>query len=104
MAQNGKGDGHDKGNGHDRATSDLLAFPARVHIKAIGNASSRFEALVHQIVSRHIAPAALLSATTRASRGGKYLAVTLTIHADSREQLDRIYQELSHCKDVLIAL
>lgn len=93
-----------KGNGHDTAASDPLAYPARVHIKAIGRSSQRFEALVHQIVSRHIPPDALLSASARTSRGGKYLSVTMTINADSREQLDRIYRELSACKDVLIAL
>ena len=93
-----------QGNGHDRGAGNLLDFPARVHIKAIGAANNRFEALVHQIVSRHIAPDALLASSTRESSGGKYLAVTITVQADSRDQVDRIYQELSHCQDVLIAL
>jgi putative lipoic acid-binding regulatory protein len=98
MNDNGvpRGDGHDSGA--------VLAYPARVHIKAIGNHSSRFEALVHEIVMRHIAPDALVAATTRPSSGGKYLAVTVTIEAESRAQLDEIYQELSRCDDVLIAL
>lgn len=93
-----------QGNGHDRRLAELLAFPARVHIKAVGCHSSRFEALVHAIVGRHIAPADLLAASTRLSRGGKYLSVTITINASSRGQLDDIYRELSGCKDVLIAL
>lgn len=92
------------GNGHDKAADNLLDFPARVYIKAIGAASSRFEALVHEIVSHHIAADALLASSARESSGGKYLAVTITVQADSRDQLDRIYQELSHCDDVLIAL
>jgi putative lipoic acid-binding regulatory protein len=31
----------------------------------------------------------------RASRGGKYLGVTLTVTATSREQLDELYRTLS---------
>lgn len=93
------------GNGRGRVfAADLLRFPARVHIKAVGKRSVRFEALVHSIVSRHIAPEALLASSARESRGGKYLAVTLTINADNRAQLDDIYRDLSRCKDVLIAL
>ena len=109
---NGHSNGHHNGNGHSRADGgagaeelkDLLRYPARVHIKAVGAHSARFEALVHSIVGKHISPEELIATSTRASRGGKYLAVTLTITASSREQLDSIYQELSSCEDVLIAL
>ena len=33
-----------------------------------------------------------------------YLAITVTIQAASRAQLDAIYQDLTACKDVLMAL
>lgn len=102
MKTNGKTNG--QGNGRDRKLEELLSFPARVHIKAVGHHSVRFEALVHAIVCRHIAANDLLATSTRSSSGGKYLAVTLTINATSRAQLDDIYRELSGCKDVLIAL
>lgn len=104
--------GHNGRNGHGRGdgsptyedVKDLLSYPARVHIKAVGAHSARFEALVHSIVDKYIAPEHRLATSTRASRGGKYLAVTITVNAQSREQLDAIYQELSSCEDVLIAL
>ena len=110
-ARNGR-NGHNGHNGHGRTdgapsyedVKDLLSYPARVHIKAVGAHSARFEALVHSIVGKYIDPEHLLATSTRASRGGKYLAVTITINAQSREQLDSIYQELSSCEDVLIAL
>lgn len=106
------GNRHNGHNGHGRAdgtpsyedVKDLLSYPARVHIKAVGAHSARFEALVRSIVDKHIDPEHLLATSTRASRGGKYLAVTITINAQNREQLDAIYQELSSCEDVLIAL
>jgi putative lipoic acid-binding regulatory protein len=40
----------------------------------------------------------------RASGGGKYLALTVTVHVISKEQLDQIYQELSTSPQVIMAL
>lgn len=90
-----------KNNGHD---PELLTFPCKIDIKALGRQSSRFEALVHELVSRHLEPGDLLAVSRRESRGGKYVAVTVTIQGRSRAQLDEIYQALSDCKDVLMAL
>jgi hypothetical protein len=93
----------DDGKGTEQSR-DLLAFPARVHIKVIGAQGGRFAARVQAIVARHVAPAAMLETSTRPSRGGKYISVTVSIHADTRAQVDAIYRELSACDDVLIAL
>jgi hypothetical protein len=38
------------------------------------------------------------------SATGKYTSVTVLITASSRVQLDRIYQELTDCEDVIMAL
>jgi putative lipoic acid-binding regulatory protein len=81
-----------------------LTFPCQIDIKAVGVHTPRFQAIVHAIVARHVAPTALVGISTRASRGGRYLAVTLTITATDRVQLDAIYHELSRCEDVLVAL
>lgn len=103
-ANNGSGNGHDPDARAATPLQDLLRFPCKVHIKAVGHHSNRFEALVHSLVGQFIAPEDLLASSARESRGGKYLAVTLTINASSRVQLDDIYRALSGCKDVLIAL
>jgi putative lipoic acid-binding regulatory protein len=42
--------------------------------------------------------------TTNSSSSGKYLSVTVTIEARSKAQLDRIYQDLTDCEQVLVAL
>ncbi|MBT8072227.1 MAG: DUF493 domain-containing protein, partial [Xanthomonadales bacterium] len=42
--------------------------------------------------------------TTIPSSSGTYLSVTVTIEATSKPQLDRIYQDLTDCEQVLIAL
>ncbi len=92
------------GNGHTRPRQSLLVFPCRIDSKAFGLHSNRFQALVLGIVSRHIEPERLLATSSRASRGGKYVAVTISVQAQDREEIDAIYHELTQCTDVLIAL
>jgi len=81
-----------------------LEFPCRFPIKAMGLAECDFDALVTSIIRRHVPRLPEGAAVSRASRGGKYLAVTVTIEATSREQLDAIYRDLSGHARVLMAL
>jgi putative lipoic acid-binding regulatory protein len=78
-------------------------FPLVFPLKVIGHNDDDFEQFVVAIVHSH-APLSAHTVTTRPSQGGKFLAVTVTFVAESREQLDAIYQELSGNKRVLMAL
>jgi uncharacterized protein len=73
----------------------LLTFPCRFPIKAMGPAGRGLESVVIEIVSRHAEGVDETAISVRESRGGKWIAVTLTIEAQSKPQLDAIYQELS---------
>ena len=88
------------------AEETLLEFPCRFPIKAMGRAEADFEALVVQIVRRHaeLWSGDDLPVTTNPSRTGKYSGVTVVIVATSRQQLDAIYQDLTDCPEVLMAL
>ncbi len=79
-------------------------FPCRFPLKAIGKDDGEFRALVTETVRRHIPELSDDDVTTRPSAGGKYLAVTATFIATSREQLDAIYRELSSSELVLMLL
>lgn len=79
-------------------------FPCRFPIKIIGRAGDGFEAVVLDIVRRHAPGLDADSLTVRASSGGKWLAVTVTIEAESRAQLDAIYRELSGHERVVWAI
>jgi putative lipoic acid-binding regulatory protein len=81
-----------------------LAFPCRFPIKAMGLAETDFDALVTSIIRRYVPHLPEGAVASRASRGGKYLAVTVTIEATSREQLDAIYRDLAGHARVLMAL
>lgn len=82
----------------------LLEFPCRFPIKAMGADDGAFEALVVELVRKHAPDLTEEAVASRASQGGKYLSVTVTVTATSREQLDNIYRELTACEQVLYAL
>jgi hypothetical protein len=81
-----------------------LQFPCTFPIKAMGLASETFDAVVVGIVRRHAPDVAEAAVAVRPSAAGKYLAVTVTIEARSRAQLDAIYQDLVACEQVLMAI
>lgn len=85
-------------------TESLLSFPCQFSIKAMGKNQADFDLLVVEIVRRHVADIREGAVTNRASKGGNYTSVTVTIEATSREQLDAIYQGLTDHPDVLMAL
>ena len=82
----------------------LFEFPCDFPIKAMGEASAAFEAAVLEIVQRHAPDFDDQAVRRRPSRNGRYLAVTVTIRARDKQQLDAIYAELSAHREVLMAL
>jgi len=82
----------------------LLEFPCRFPIKAMGRASEEFQALVTAIILAHAELFTGESVRVVESGEGNFLSVTVTIEATSRKQLDRIYQDLTACEKVLMAL
>ena len=81
-----------------------IEFPCAFPIKAMGYADATFESRVVDIVRHHAPDLAEDTVLRRPSVGGKYLSITVTIEAQSRDQLDAIYQELTACEQVLVAL
>jgi len=82
----------------------LLEFPCQFPIKAMGKNSPDFDSIVVAIVRQHVGDVNEGAVKTRPSKGDKYLAVTVTIEATSKRQLDAIYQGLTDCPEVLMAL
>lgn len=73
----------------------LIEFPSAFPIKVMGTQVAGFTEAVISI-ARQFDPA--LDASTiesRPSKGGKYLGLTITVTATSREQLDELYRTLS---------
>ena len=81
-----------------------LQFPCDFPIKAMGKTGCDLDITVVEIVRRHAPDLAEGAVQTRDSRQGNYIAVTVTVRATSREQLDAIYQDLVAHDDVIMAL
>jgi uncharacterized protein len=84
--------------------TEPLKFPTEFPIKVMGRHDSDLKALTREIVERHTGPLGDERVKTRTSGDGNFLALTYTITAESRGQLDAIYRELTACKAVLMAL
>lgn len=83
---------------------DLLDFPCDFPVKVMGRADEAFERVATEIVERHAGPLGPERRARRASRDGNFVSLTLTIRAESREQLDALYSELSAHQRVLMVL
>lgn len=80
------------------------SFPCDFPIKVFGLANDTFEKAVLTIIHKHVPDLAENALRTRASKDGKYLSITITIHAKNREQVDNIYRELTASEVVIMAL
>lgn len=86
----------------DRDT--LFDFPCPFPVKAMGRDADDFEATVVGIVRRHAPDLGEGAVSLQPSRGGRFVSVTVTITATSRDQLDAIYNDLAEHDQVLMAL
>jgi putative lipoic acid-binding regulatory protein len=84
--------------------SKLITFPCTFSLKVMGANQDDFESLVLEIIQKHASIATGGAVTSRLSQGGRFLSVTVHIMAESQEQLDAIYRELSAHERVLMML
>jgi len=81
-----------------------LAFPTQFPLKIMGRRESGFTAAVIEIVRRHAPDFQPGTLEMRPSREGKYVSLTATVNAVSREQLDALYRELCDHPAVVMVL
>lgn len=72
-----------------------LSFPCTFPVKVMGLNDASFEGEIVMIARRHIPDLGEGAVRSRASRNARYLAVTITFTATSREQLDALYLDLN---------
>jgi hypothetical protein len=85
-------------------TDTLFQFPCDFPLKVMGRRTDDFRSLVLGIVQKHVGSIDAAKIEERPSKDGNYLSLTCTFRADSREQLDALYRELTSCEKVLIVL
>jgi len=82
----------------------LLEFPCSFPIKMMGHDTPAFRQTVREIVEKHAGPVDDTAVQNSLSRNGRFVSVTITVSAQSQQQLDDIYREVSAHDDVLMAL
>jgi uncharacterized protein len=82
----------------------MFNFPEPFSIKVMGRNTADFEALMLALILPHLGGQAVLESKSRPSRDGNFLSLTVTIQAQSKDQLDAIYRDLSAHELVLMVL
>ena len=82
----------------------LLTFPCVFPIKVMGRREDGFAQTVCDVVLRHAPDFHPETIEMRTSKNGRYLSLTVTLNAKSREQLDALYSELSRHPMVMMVL
>ena len=73
----------------------LIEYPSAFPIKVMGAHAEGFVEAVVAVALKFDPDFDVTTVETRSSSGGKYLGVTVTVTATSREQLDDLYRTLS---------
>jgi uncharacterized protein len=82
----------------------IMEFPCQFPIKAMGKAEDDFDILVVGIVRNHVTDLTENAVKSRLSKEGKFMSITVTVNAESKQQLDNIYLELTAHEKILWAL
>ena len=82
----------------------LLEFPCNFPIKIMGERRDEFAQSIVELVLRHAPDFKADTVEMRASSSGKYLSITCTIRATSKDQLDALYREVTAHPWVKMAL
>ena len=81
-----------------------IEFPCKFPIKMMGRDTPEFRATARALVEKHAGTVADDDVQTALSRNARFVSVTVTITAESQEQLDNIYRDVTSHDDVLMAL
>ena len=82
----------------------LIEFPCEFPVKVMGAAIPEFHTAIEKIVKKHDSEYNADETKQNTSKTGKYVSLTLNIHATDKLQLDAIYQDLTNHELVLWAL
>jgi len=82
----------------------LIEYPCDFPLKIFGQQQPGFAQAVLEVVSKHDPDFEAASMEMRASKNARYVSLTCTLRATSREQLDAVYQALCDHPMVVMVL
>lgn len=81
-----------------------LVFPCVIDVKIFINNLTSEESVIREFVMQQLENKHLLDWNSRESSGGKYLAITARVDAQSREHIDGLYQVLTDHERVIMLI
>jgi putative lipoic acid-binding regulatory protein len=81
-----------------------MVFPCSIKVKIFVKNHSEEEKAMRQFVAGQLEAHHFLGWSTRESSGGKYLAISANVDAQSREHIDAFYQALTDHERVIMLL
>ena len=82
----------------------LFEFPCEFPIKMMGRHTPKFRDMAISIIEKHAGPLSDNAIQSSLSKNGRFISITITVDAQSKQQLDDIYQDVIDHEDVLMAL
>lgn len=79
-------------------------FPCQFPIKAMGRNIPDLDAIIVEIIRRHVDNLTENAVRTRESKGAKFISITVEIEAQNKAQLDAIYTDLNACPHIVMTL
>ena len=80
----------------------LLKFPTDVPVKVFGRNDKKFRAAAVHIARAHYGDAHTV--VEHVSKKGNYLSLTITVHAESRAQIDAMYSDLGARDEIIMVI
>jgi len=87
-----------------QAVQSMIRYPTRFPIKVMGRNATELKPAVLALVGELVGGPQHITLTERTSENGNFLALTLTIDAQSQQQVDDIYRALTKHPLVMMAL
>ena len=87
-----------------KSALELIDYPSRFPLKVFGNQSAEFENIVLNLIRARCPQVEHFEVSSRASKAGKYIALTITFTVQNQKQLEDIYQDLYECEHVVMSL
>ncbi len=90
----------------DKITEEIegFSFPCQFALKAMGKADPEFMTLILEMVQAHAPEVTTEHCACKVSKNGKFHSITVTFEAQSKAQMDAIYQLISNHEKVLFSL
>lgn len=81
-----------------------MVFPCAIDVKIFVHNHAEEETVIRAFVLERLAVEYLLEWSSRESSGGKYLAITARVDAQSREHIDDLYRSLNDHERVIMLI